>query len=56
MSVIKAKMRRLAELVVIGVNGMKISQVSFPNNASKKNCKTFFQKSPTEENSYMSLI
>lgn len=43
MSVMKAKMRRLAELVVIGVNGMKISHVSFPNNASKK-LEMFFSK------------
>lgn len=36
MAVMKAKMRRLAELVLIGVSGMNISQVSFPNNAAKK--------------------
>lgn len=36
MTVMKAKMRRPAELVLIGVKGMNISQVSFPNSATKK--------------------
>lgn len=43
-SVMKAKMRRLAELVLIGAKGMNISQVSFPNSATKK---THTLKKPT---------
>lgn len=35
-TVMKAKMRRAAELVLIGVKGMNISQVSFPKSAMKK--------------------
>lgn len=42
MTVMKAKMMRLAELVLIGVNGMNISQVLFPNSATKKNPHFFF--------------
>lgn len=35
-TVMKAKMRRAAELVLIGVKGMNMSQVSFPKSATKK--------------------
>lgn len=47
MAVMKAKMRRLAELVLIGVSGMNISQVSFPNNAAKKKKNPHFEKKKT---------
>lgn len=43
MTVMKAKMMRLAELVLIGVKGMNISQVLFPNSA-EKNPHLFFKK------------
>lgn len=43
MAVMKAKMRRLAELVLMGVRGMNISQVSFPNSAAKKKKKKLSQ-------------
>lgn len=37
MTVMKAKMWRLVEVVLIGVKGMNISQVSFSKSATKKN-------------------
>lgn len=36
MTVMKAKMWRLVEVVLIGVKGMNISQVSFSKSATKK--------------------
>lgn len=44
MIVTKAKMRRLAELVLIGVRGMNMSQVSFPGSATGKKTHLFFKK------------